>query len=847
MAEVEGSNAVLSDAAGAKEEPPVVAGVVAGATAKAEPMESEQEDEEDVFEVESILDSKIEGSEVLYRVRWKGYDSDGDTWEPEAHLDDCKEVLLEFRRKQAENQKPVKNEMPKLSPSDLFEADSGDEQSVQKADSPPKKKKKSREEEDEDLTPEEMKKKKSKSGKCKEKSKAEAELSDGSSPDLKPKKRVSESKEDLGYKKQKKDDLKDLKKTKKDDVKDPKVKGKDELKDKKQKKDKVKECDPPAYAVQASEDLSDSVSVSSVVLTEEKKQPAEEQEEKEQEPIQDLPEDTPSELHIMEEEDDDEDEEMKVKKKKKKKHKKLKTERGEETKALSYELQMDKKSTQKKQKSLEKLKELSILERFAPLPAPVQKGSRASVEDKGRKSVDSVPEEKEVKKTDAGKEKTRKKQDLEKESRKEQKVVKAVKESKNIFDAFTVTPEDRNECTESSRIKEEMPIIDYRPVEECKTKELKQVFKERQNSRDESEPWAFAASERDQEVADPLSLMHDNTAPLVSKAQVSLAMDLQLEWMTLEDFQKHLDGTDLILPSEAISSSALKDAVKNGDYVTVKYALNSKEEYDLEQEDSSGMTLVMLAAAAGQDDVLRLLIKKGAKINSKQKNGTTALIHAAEKNYLTTVALLLEAGAYVNVQQASGETALMKACKRGNSDMVRLLLEYGVDCNVLSKHQGNALQFAKQSNNVILYEMIKNHLETLSRVVEDAIKDYFDTRLSLLEPIFPLACHRLCEGPDFSLDFSYKPPFTSPEGSGILLFVFHANYFGKEVVVRLCGPCSVQAVVLNDKFQLPVFLDAHFIYSFSPVAGLNKLFIRLTEVPAAKVKLLICAYRVQLP
>lgn len=43
------------------------------------------------------------------------------------------------------------------------------------------------------------------------------------------------------------------------------------------------------------------------------------------------------------------------------------------------------------------------------------------------------------------------------------------------------------------------------------------------------------------------------------------------------------------------------------------------------------MTLVMLAAAGGQDDLLRLLLKKGAKVNGRQKNGTTALIHAAEK------------------------------------------------------------------------------------------------------------------------------------------------------------------------------------------------------------------------
>lgn len=48
-------------------------------------------------------------------------------------------------------------------------------------------------------------------------------------------------------------------------------------------------------------------------------------------------------------------------------------------------------------------------------------------------------------------------------------------------------------------------------------------------------------------------------------------------------------------------------------------------------QDVSGMSLSMLAAAGGQDDILRLLIKKGARVNARQKNGTTALMHAAEK------------------------------------------------------------------------------------------------------------------------------------------------------------------------------------------------------------------------
>lgn len=40
--------------------------------------------------------------EVLYRVRWKNYCSDDDTWEPEAHLEDCREVLLTFKKAMAD-------------------------------------------------------------------------------------------------------------------------------------------------------------------------------------------------------------------------------------------------------------------------------------------------------------------------------------------------------------------------------------------------------------------------------------------------------------------------------------------------------------------------------------------------------------------------------------------------------------------------------------------------------------------------------------------------------------------------------------------------------------------------
>ncbi|XP_052589082.1 M-phase phosphoprotein 8 isoform X2 [Peromyscus californicus insignis] len=802
-----------------------------------------EEDGDDVFEVEKILDMKCEGGKNLYKVRWKGYTSDDDTWEPEVHLEDCKEVLLEFRKKLAENKaKAIKKDIQRLSlSSDIFETQcDSDQHSDTKEDTSPRKKKKKIKCKEE-KSPDDLRKKKTKLGKLKDKIKSELEsTSENLGFDVRTKKRILEVKEELkDSKKPKKDEIKEtkeLKKAKRAEIRDLKFKIREDVKDnRKPKKERhvestlESESPGPDESLLPEDDGEDFLS-----------------DNREETPKVKAGQDTVQEgifeKHLDSLVSTEEDAGARVRRKKKKPRT---FEEPKETKKLeNTNTFSERKMTPKKQRCQDKGRSnLELISKLAsPVSAQALKSSSLSGEEKGLKALDSAEEEKEMKKNEP-KEKYQKRYDLDKEEkcRKEPKGLKSFKEIRSAFDLFKKT-EDKNDVLENNWKREEIPV-DYKTTDDHKTKD-KCSLKER-NTRDETDTWAYIAAEGDQEVSDSGCQTDENSD---GRQQIlSLGMDLQLEWMKLEDFQKHLDGEDeTFTTTNTIPSNLLRDAVKNGDYIAVKVALNSNEEYNLDQEDSSGMTLVMLAAAGGQDDLLRLLITKGAKVNGRQKNGTTALIHAAEKNFLTTVAILLEAGAFVNVQQSNGETALMKACKRGNSDIVRLVIECGADCNILSKHQNSALYFAKQCNNVLVYELLKSHLETLSRVAEETIRDYFESRLALLEPVFPIACHRLCEGPDFSTDFNYKPPQNIPEGSGVLLFIFHANFLGKEVIARLCGPCSVQAVVLNDKFQLPVFLDSHFVYSFSPVAGPNKLFIRLTEAPFAKVKLLIGAYRVQL-
>ena len=60
--------------------------------------EVDEGQQEEVFSVEKIVSKRVVGGKTQYLLKWKGYDSDENTWEPEENLD-CQDLLEEFNKK----------------------------------------------------------------------------------------------------------------------------------------------------------------------------------------------------------------------------------------------------------------------------------------------------------------------------------------------------------------------------------------------------------------------------------------------------------------------------------------------------------------------------------------------------------------------------------------------------------------------------------------------------------------------------------------------------------------------------------------------------------------------------
>ncbi|KAL2136013.1 hypothetical protein VTI74DRAFT_5900 [Chaetomium olivicolor] len=142
-----------------------------------------------------------------------------------------------------------------------------------------------------------------------------------------------------------------------------------------------------------------------------------------------------------------------------------------------------------------------------------------------------------------------------------------------------------------------------------------------------------------------------------------------------------------------------------------RFLLEKGDKADL--KNANAWKPLSLAVRYGYEDVAKLLLEKGAGVNSKDEFGRTPLaqltlsvykFQSCEWDLLPVpdgrrehiARLLLEKGAEIEVEDQDGQTPLMLAAKGGSADVVRVLLEKGAKVDAKDSQDRTALDCAIQ-------------------------------------------------------------------------------------------------------------------------------------------------------
>ena len=116
------------------------------------------------------------------------------------------------------------------------------------------------------------------------------------------------------------------------------------------------------------------------------------------------------------------------------------------------------------------------------------------------------------------------------------------------------------------------------------------------------------------------------------------------------------------------------------------------------------------ASHKGHDEIVKLLLDRGAQVNAHGGYYGYALQAAAFSGTAKTVTLLLDRGARINEEGGSYGTALHAAASRGRKDITELLLDRGANISMQCGRYGNALQAAVHWGYKDVYKLLISRL-----------------------------------------------------------------------------------------------------------------------------------------
>ena len=159
----------------------------------------------------------------------------------------------------------------------------------------------------------------------------------------------------------------------------------------------------------------------------------------------------------------------------------------------------------------------------------------------------------------------------------------------------------------------------------------------------------------------------------------------------------------------APGQETLVDLIRTGNREAVLAAITSPD-IDVNAAEPDGSTALLWATYKVDHELVRALLKAGAKANVTNNYGAAPLTEAVKLGDVDLVRLLLEARADPNSPNQDGQTALMLASSIGSLPISELLIAKGANVNAVEAFRGQtALMWAAAGNQPEVVDLLLAH------------------------------------------------------------------------------------------------------------------------------------------
>lgn len=165
-------------------------------------------------------------------------------------------------------------------------------------------------------------------------------------------------------------------------------------------------------------------------------------------------------------------------------------------------------------------------------------------------------------------------------------------------------------------------------------------------------------------------------------------------------------GAKVDLMAKNQNTTPLYQTARDDDVEVARALIDAKADVEKSPKDLRGSTTLNAASEMGAEMLVRLLIARGANVNSMIiSSKCTPLYSAVKQGHVGIAKLLLSAAADANSRDVRGSTPLYESCFVGNVAMARALIDATADVDA-AKNSSTPLNLCAEMGNVAVVRLL---------------------------------------------------------------------------------------------------------------------------------------------